>query len=119
MPALLEAGRSAVIVSSDRLATACWLALLASLVASAGCAGEPAAPSLREQRLAALHEIAARCGFPDSVLELEGDDDLHVRPPPDSPYERVDCLLKALKKADMPVKMGFVGNEAHDTGTPH
>ncbi|HEU0098415.1 MAG TPA: hypothetical protein VFQ67_06520 [Allosphingosinicella sp.] len=111
MRTLLEAGGGAMNV--PRHLWACRLALLA---ACAGCSQTPAAPTTRQERLAVLHGIAARCGFPDSVLKLDGDDDLHIQPAPDSSYESVDCLIKAVKEAGLPVKLGFVGNEAYETG---
>ena len=90
--------------------------LLSLLTVCAGCAAPPApAPSLREQRLASLHRIAVQCGLPDSALKLEGEDQLHVQPPPDASYDSVDCVLTALRKADLPLKMGFVGNEVYET----
>jgi hypothetical protein len=78
----------------------------------AGCARNQPAGNLRETRLATLKAITQRCGLPETSLRLVGTDDLHVRPPVDAKYESVDCALAELKKANMPLKMGFVGNEA-------
>jgi hypothetical protein len=63
-----------------------------------------------------LDTIARECRLPPSVFELRSPDDLHFRPAPDARYEDVDCALTALKKARLPLKVGFVGNEAYTTG---
>jgi len=88
------------------------------IIVLAACAqSAPLAPQdVRAERIARLEKIAATCGLPAETLKLVGTEDLHVQPPADASYESFDCLLKALKKADMPVKMGFVGNEAYDPG---
>jgi hypothetical protein len=90
-------------------------AIASVLVIAASACGQsaPVAPQdLRSQRVARLEKIAAGCGLPAASLELVGADDVHFQPPPDSKYERVDCVLIALRKTDMPTKLGFVGNEA-------
>jgi hypothetical protein len=91
---------------------------LIAVALTAACAGSgvPSAEALRSERIAQLAKIATNCGLPAEALKLKGVDDLHIRPPADAPYEKVDCLLTALKKTDMPVKMGFVGNETYETG---
>lgn len=82
------------------------------LAASACGRGAPATgQDLHAQRLERLQKIALGCGLPATSLKLVGTDDVHFQPPPDARYERVDCVLAALKKTDMPTKMGFVGNE--------
>jgi hypothetical protein len=81
------------------------------------CAGpdpEPR-PSLRSERIAQLERIATDCGLP-GTLKPVGTEDVRFRPSPSAKYERVDCVLNALKKTDMPMKMGFVGNETNQTG---
>ena len=47
------------------------------------------------------------------MLKLEGTDRLLIQPLPTEKYEHVDCALSELKKANLPLKMGFVGNEAY------
>jgi 16S rRNA C967 or C1407 C5-methylase (RsmB/RsmF family) len=85
--------------------------LVLSMIEACG----PSVPAidLRESRLATLKSITQRCGLPEDSLQLSGTDDLHVRPPVDAKYESVDCALAELKKANMPLKMGFVGNEVY------
>ena len=82
------------------------------LAASACGAGSPATPQdLRSERLARLQKIALGCGLPAASLKLVGTDDVHFKPPADAQYQRVDCVLKAMKKTGIPTKMGFVGKE--------
>jgi hypothetical protein len=91
--------------------------LLLGQAVTACAPAEPATSrNLRAGRLAQLETIAAACGLPAETLKLAGSDDLHFKPPPDSEYEQVDCVLKALRKTGIPMKMGFVGNEAYDPG---
>lgn len=87
--------------------------LFGLVVAGAGCT-KPAPPKgdMRSQ----LDAIATQCGLSPSVFELRLPDDLHFRPSPDAKYEDVDCAIKALQKAKLPLKVGFVGNEAYTTG---
>ena len=59
-----------------------------------------------------LDVIAARCGLPARVFQLSGPEDLHFKPDADARYQDVDCALAALKKAKLPLKVAFVGNEA-------
>ncbi len=79
----------------------------------AGCHERPPhrPATIHDQRQAVLDGIADKCGLTRSTFKLVGNDELHVQPSPDAQYERVDCALTELKKANMPVKMGFVGNE--------
>jgi hypothetical protein len=67
--------------------------------------------NVHDQRQAALDQIADKCGLARSTFKLVGDDELHVKPDPNERYERVDCALSELRRARLPVKMGFVGNE--------
>lgn len=89
--------------------------VLVSTVAACGQTGAEAGPNLRAERIAQLEKIAATCGLP-GTLKLAGTGDVRFRPSPNAEYERVDCVLNALKKTDIPMKMGFVGNEAYDIG---
>jgi hypothetical protein len=90
--------------------------ILAMTLASCGYSVPPAPQALRTERMAQLEKIAAACRLPATTLKLVGTEDLHFRPPPDAKYERVDCVLKALNKTDIPTRMGFVGNEVYETG---
>jgi hypothetical protein len=86
---------------------------LVLFVVVAGCT-KPAPPKgdMRSQ----LDAIATQCQLPPSVFEIKPPDDLHFRPSPDARYEDVDCAISALRKANLPLKLGFVGNEAYTTG---
>jgi hypothetical protein len=81
------------------------------------CAGNPPGPEqLRAQRLAKLDDITRICRLPPSIFKLVGFEELHIQPSPDEDYERLDCALSELKKSGIPLKIGFVGNEAYETG---
>jgi hypothetical protein len=67
--------------------------------------------SLHDQRQAALNHIADSCGVSRNIFDLVGDQELHIQPPVGEKYERVECVLTELNKANLPVKMGFIGNE--------
>jgi hypothetical protein len=89
------------------------LSLFAVAFGFVGCdERQPKPPvTLHEQRQEVLDRIADTCGLARSTFKLNGDDDLHIQPDPDAKYERVDCALTELKKANMPVKGGFIRNE--------
>jgi hypothetical protein len=36
-----------------------------------------------------------------------------IQPDPDADYTKIDCLLREVEKAHLPLKLGFVGNEAY------
>jgi hypothetical protein len=85
---------------------------LFALVAACNSAGV-GPRDVRAQRIAELNKIARNCGLPPSIMSLEGTDELHIKPAPNESYAKVDCLFADLKKANLPLKMGFVGNEAY------
>jgi len=88
------------------------LAFAVLFVAAGGCQGTETKPlSLHDQRQAALNQIADKCGVPRSTFDLVGDEDLHIQARADEKYERVECALTELKRSNLPVKMGFIGNE--------
>ena len=89
------------------------LALVAS-TALGSCSVKEESSVGKAERLAALKAITERCGLPETMFQLEGVDELHVLPPADAKYENVDCAFRELQKANMPLKMGFVGNEAYE-----
>lgn len=90
--------------------------ILAMTLASCGHGAPPAPHALQAEREALLEKIAAACGLDAKALRLVGAEDLHFKPSPDEKYERIDCVLKALSKTDIPLRMGFVGNKVHETG---
>jgi hypothetical protein len=90
--------------------------LLAMTLASCSHGAPPDPNALRAERAAQLEEIAAACGLDAKALRLVGTENLHFKPSPDENYERIDCVLKALSKTDIPLRMGFVGNETYRTG---
>ena len=55
--------------------------------------------------------IAKRCGTPLGWVSVAGKDEVHIQPPPDADYSKVDCILKELQPKSR-LKLGFVGNEA-------
>jgi hypothetical protein len=83
-----------------------------------GCKGSvQQQTSLHDQRQAVLNQIADKCGLPRAALELFGDDEIHFQPPSAASYESVDCALREVPKANLHVRMGFVGNEYfHENG---
>ena len=88
-------------------------ALMLLLLSSSACAAKPlSTEEIRSERLADLKAATDKCGLPVDALKLVGLDELHVQPSPDTPYERVDCLLAELKKLPYTLDMGFVGNAA-------
>ena len=56
-------------------------------------------------------KIAKRCGTPPGWVSVAGKDEVHIQPPPDADYSKVDCVLKELQPKSR-LKLGFVGNEA-------
>jgi len=81
--------------------------LLIGLVVS-GCTQGAVPPNRAE----AVEAIAGRCNLPAGTLKLIGPDELRFQPPSDAKYESIVCALTELKKLKIPMKMGFVGNEA-------
>lgn len=55
--------------------------------------------------------VAKRCSTPIEWISVSGKDEVHLQPPPDADYAKVDCILKELQ-AKNALKAGFVGNEA-------
>jgi hypothetical protein len=75
-------------------------------------------PDTLQQRQEILDRIADDCGMPHSSWNLLDKDHLTLRPEPNTPYEKVDCLLRGLDKSKLPVSLGFVGNEAYPGNAP-
>jgi hypothetical protein len=83
------------------------------IVLAGGCTGHGSAEAdMRRQ----LDGIAAQCRLPASVFDLRAPDELHFRPAEDAPYEDVECAVTALRKAHLPMKVGYVGNESYVMG---
>jgi hypothetical protein len=83
------------------------------LAIAMGCASRE--PSLSDMR-SRLDRIAAKCRLPASVFDLRSPDELHFKPDPDAKYEDVDCAIGELRKANLPLKLGFIGNAANVVG---
>jgi hypothetical protein len=62
---------------------------------------------------AILDDVLKQCDWrkEDGFVGLVGDDELQFQPNPSAEYERVDCVLKGVRRYSP--KMGFVGNEAY------
>ena len=73
---------------------------------------EAPAPNTLQNTQTVLDQIADRCGMPREVWKLLGENQVTLQPRADAPYEGVDCLLSELQKSKLPVRLGFVGNEA-------
>jgi hypothetical protein len=91
-------------------AAAFCLAIFPLVVAYAPPRAGPA--GVRAERLGKLRAITRKCGLPESALKLIGTKELLFQLSPNASYRKVDCMLKALKKAHLPLNTGFVGNEA-------
>ena len=57
-----------------------------------------------------LDAISAHCHSPRSWLRYGPHGELHVRPDRNAKYQKVDCVLGALKRLSA-APMAFVGNE--------
>ncbi|MEA3038405.1 MAG: hypothetical protein QOE79_918 [Sphingomonadales bacterium] len=91
--------------------------LIVAAAMLAGCAKAPTPPrDVRAARLAELEAMGRKCGYPSSQWTLVGTEDLHLKPDPNERYQIVDCMLREIKRSDIPFKMGFVGNEAYEPG---
>lgn len=56
-------------------------------------------------------QIAKRCGTPTGWVSVTGKDEVHLQPPPDANFAKVDCILAQLRPKKG-IKLGFIGNEA-------
>lgn len=82
------------------------LGILASLVALNGWPAAAQAPDKAKE----VANIESECGLKKGTITVVGDD-IRFRPSQDEAYEKVDCALSRLSKADLG-RIGFVGNEA-------
>jgi hypothetical protein len=88
--------------------------VIALAAACNGCQQPPAQEqTLPDAYQAILDGIAKKCGLPPSTFKRIGADKLQFQPRPDAQYERVGCALTELKRANLPLKLGFVGNESY------
>lgn len=55
--------------------------------------------------------IAKRCGTPPEWVSVVSKDEVHLQPPPEADYAKVDCILAQLR-LQKGIKLGFIGNEA-------
>ena len=58
--------------------------------------------------------IAKQCRTPPEWVSVAAGGEVHLRPPPDADYAKVDCVLAQLRLHNV-VKLGFIGNEADPT----
>lgn len=56
-------------------------------------------------------QIAKRCGTPPEWVSVTSKDEVHLHPPADADYTKVDCILMQLRPKKG-IKLGFIGNEA-------
>ena len=68
----------------------------------------PADEALRAKRHDQLREITAICELPEAALTFRDTGELLFRPAPDTTYAKVECAIRELRKADIPMKIGFV-----------
>lgn len=63
----------------------------------------------------ALARVEKQCGMKPGTLTLGADNYVKLQPAVDEKYERIDCVLRELKKPEFAdhIKLGFVGNEMH------
>ena len=63
----------------------------------------------------ALARVEKQCRVTPGTLTLGADNYVKFQPAVDEKYERVDCVMRELKKPEFAnhVKLGFVGNEMH------
>jgi len=45
---------------------------------------------------------------------LVGKDAVSLSFPPGEPYEKADCLIREFHNSKLPLKLGFIGNEAYE-----
>ena len=83
----------------------------------AACSADTPVPPRdpRADRIASLEKITAGCDLPAETLKLISTDEVIIQVQMDTDYGKVDCLLRAIKKADPKLKFGFLGNEAYYT----
>lgn len=79
-----------------------------------GCS--PAAHDGEAETIAsALARVEQQCRVTPGTLTLGADNYVKFQPAVDEKYERVDCVMRDLKKPEFAnhIKLGFVGNEMH------
>ncbi|MCC2975864.1 hypothetical protein LK533_04130 [Sphingomonas sp. PL-96] len=82
------------------------LLLLHVAVSSAPQTGQAA---LSQKQLDGMTDA---CRAPRGWLRHKGGDEIRFLPDPDAEYDKVDCVLKQLRESRIPMKLGFIGNEA-------
>lgn len=81
------------------------LGLLACLVALNGSQAAAQAPDKAKEAA----NIESECGLKKGTITVVGDN-IRLEPSPDEEYEKLDCALTRLTKANLG-RIGFVGNE--------
>ena len=101
-----------------RATTAIMLAAGIALPVHAGASSATSWQNMSTaDRVATLNAISDGCHLPRRALSARGEE-IHFRPEPNAKYENVDCVLKKLKSTPgLPMKMGFVNNEAYENET--
>jgi hypothetical protein len=72
---------------------------------------ETPAPAPAPVTQQALDAMSDACHTPRKWLKLLGGDEVQFLPPPHARFKQVDCLLAHLRSSNVPMKLGFVGNE--------
>ena len=62
----------------------------------------------------ALDKIADTCGVPRSSWTLIDENHVTLSFPPGEPFEKADCLIRKFNSSKLPLKLGFIGNEAYE-----
>jgi hypothetical protein len=82
-----------------------------------GCSRDRVRPAHLQVDAAKLQSITDACHVPASWLRHEDPRFLVIQPDPDAKYDDVHCVLKELEAAHLPLRVGFVGNEAYEPET--
>ncbi|WP_141243826.1 hypothetical protein [Sphingomonas lenta] len=85
--------------------------LLAVLVSQVGDA--PPASSERRIHQAELDAFSDACATPRKWLKAPPNNEVLFRPSRRAKFEQVGCLIAQMRKSNLPMNLGFVGNEAY------
>lgn len=61
---------------------------------------------------AKLDAMSDACRAPRIWLRSLGDDRVDFRPSPDAKYAKVVCVFKKMRRSNLPMNLGLVGNAA-------
>jgi hypothetical protein len=70
------------------------------------------ASAVSEITQASLDRMSDRCRAPRDWLKHLDGNRVRFQPSLTAKFDKVDCVLGQLKKSDLPMNLGFVGNEA-------